>query len=94
MLTACFQDWTRHQATCMSAGVFTPPTIIVARHERVYDDLIVMSALGNPVVRVEVMEEDENREDPMNGEVLVLFELPCPFGTPGKEVLYALKHYQ
>lgn len=78
----------------MSAGVFMPPATIMKRYERVYDDLIVMSALGDPVVRVEVLEEDENRADPMNGEVLCMFELPCPFGTPGKEVLYALKHYE
>lgn len=93
LLTACFQDWARHQTICMSGGVFMPPTAIMKRHERVYDDLIVMSALGNPIVRFEVMEEDENKADPKNGQVLGVFELPCPFGTPGKQVLYALKHY-
>lgn len=87
------QDWSRHQRICRAPGwTEISPTIQphLSRVDRFLREMIEHKAA---VEHVEVVLPDEDRQDPRNGVVVWEADFPCPFGTPGRMVRWAVKSY-
>ncbi|KAH9857804.1 hypothetical protein C2E23DRAFT_720157 [Lenzites betulinus] len=86
-------DWLNHQKTCAMKCTIPPPFTIMSKYGVLSAVLKGMMVLTEPIEHLEILTDDEDLLDPRNGTMLCDFDLPCPFGTPDREVHYVLKRY-
>ncbi|EIW55136.1 uncharacterized protein TRAVEDRAFT_22904 [Trametes versicolor FP-101664 SS1] len=88
------QDWATHQMECRCPGTLHGPLFTsYACLGQQRDVLKGMAERVGYCTHVEVMRDDEDRHDLLNGSVVWEKMMPCPLGIPLKVVKIVLKEY-